>query len=97
MSNGRDGAVLVVGIEDDGTMVGLSEADTRKYSHDCVAPEVSSYASPYAEVAVTFGHIDLVSKNESRPNVRDEGFWTRERGHMEWRGGVTRQRRSSTS
>ena len=40
---------------------------------------------------------DLAPENESRPNVSNQGFWTRERGQKDWAGSVTRQRRSSTS
>ena len=40
---------------------------------------------------------DLAPENESRPNVSNQGFWTRERGQKDWAGSITRQRRSSTS
>ena len=59
------------------------------FSHALVEDHVGSTARRH--------DFDLAPENESRPNVSNQGFWTRERGQKDWAGSITRQRRSSTS
>jgi DNA-binding beta-propeller fold protein YncE len=57
--------------------------------------------SKSASVSVIDARSDLPPENESRSNVtlqrENRGYWTEERGHLNWTGGSTRLRRSSAS
>ncbi len=56
MSNIRNGGVLVIGVRDDGTVVGLNQDEARAYRQDGLCAVIDQFASPYAEVTVTVGH-----------------------------------------
>ena len=49
MTNRRNGGIVIVGVEDSGTMlnrVGLSEADLGTWNYDDVADRIAAYADP---------------------------------------------------
>jgi len=56
LSNIRDGGVMVIGVKQDGTPVGVSEEAAGKFSQDAVAAAVADYVAPYVELVVTAGH-----------------------------------------
>jgi len=55
MSNIRDGGVVVIGVKEDGTAVGMSEEEVRRFTQDAVAAVVSEFAAPYADLTATAG------------------------------------------
>jgi predicted HTH transcriptional regulator len=56
MSNIRDGGVIVLGVRNDGTPVGLSAKEAVVFDHDALAPVINEYAEPYTRLVVTSGH-----------------------------------------
>lgn len=61
MSNVRYGGVIVIGVRDDGTAVGLSETVAAKFTQDQVQTIVNEYAAPFVEVTVTGGTLPGLS------------------------------------
>ena len=55
-SNIRDGGVMVIGVKQDGTPVGISEEAAAKFTQDAVAAAVADYVAPYVDLVVTAGH-----------------------------------------
>ena len=56
LSNIRDGGVIVIGVRNDGTPVGIAEDEASQFTHDVVAAAVADYAAPYVELVVTAGY-----------------------------------------
>ncbi len=52
MANRADGGLVIIGVDDDGSLAGLSDAELDTWSYDDVAASLAEYADPYVDLAL---------------------------------------------
>ena len=52
MANRADGGLVIIGVDDDGSPVGLSDAELATWGYDAVSASLAEYADPYVSFAL---------------------------------------------